>query len=158
LLYQAHRMNSPWYNRLKKITGAGNLAAGDLRTMIQAVRRDSCSVLVGYYREDEKIRGGLDWVRPPYPLARRRGRAAIAVVGTIYLGHATPCADLPCRIKLWNIANCCSRTLSICTPRRACSSRNILLSSWTFSSQIREAHEWSLQIECFPCFTFVLRT
>jgi hypothetical protein len=45
---------------LKKITSAGNLVAGDLLTMIQADRRDSCSVRVGYYHGDEKIRGGLD--------------------------------------------------------------------------------------------------
>jgi hypothetical protein len=45
---------------LKKITSVGNLVAGDLLAMIQADRRDSCSVWVGYYHGDEKIRGGLD--------------------------------------------------------------------------------------------------
>jgi hypothetical protein len=33
-----------------------------------------------------------DWIEfaPSYPLAWRRGRAAIAVVAALYLGHATP--------------------------------------------------------------------
>jgi hypothetical protein len=83
-------MSSVRYSKLKKIAGVGNLAASDLRAMIRAGHRDSCSVQVGYYRGGEKIRG--DWIEsaPPYPLARRRGRAAVAMVAIIYLGYTTP--------------------------------------------------------------------
>jgi hypothetical protein len=33
----------------------------------------------------------------PYPVARRRGHAAVAVVATVYLGYATPSTVLPRR-------------------------------------------------------------
>jgi hypothetical protein len=49
------------------IAGAWNLAAGNLYATIRAGRWDSRSVRVRYYRGDEKIRGGLDWVHPTVP-------------------------------------------------------------------------------------------
>jgi hypothetical protein len=41
------------------------------------------------------LEGGWIESASPYPLARRRGRAAVAVVATIYLGRATPSTMLP---------------------------------------------------------------
>jgi hypothetical protein len=61
LLCQAHWMNSAWYSKLKKIEGAGNLAAGDLHTRICASRYGSCLAQEWYYRGSEKISWGLDW-------------------------------------------------------------------------------------------------
>jgi hypothetical protein len=55
LLCQVHLMESAWYNRLKKIAGAGNLAAGDLRMVFRVGHYDSCSIWVTCYHEYEKV-------------------------------------------------------------------------------------------------------
>jgi hypothetical protein len=50
-----------WYSSWTR-SDSMNFAAGNLRAAIHAVRHDSCSARAGYYREREKIGGGMDWV------------------------------------------------------------------------------------------------
>jgi hypothetical protein len=51
---------SRWYSSWTR-SDSMTFAAGDLHTAIRAVRHDSCSARAGYYRECEKIGGGMDW-------------------------------------------------------------------------------------------------
>jgi hypothetical protein len=83
-LCQVHLMASAWYSRLKKIAGAGNLAAGDwarwfgLAVVISAwLERDITARM-------KKSEG--EWIEPvsPYPLARRRGHVTSAVMTAVY--------------------------------------------------------------------------
>jgi hypothetical protein len=84
LLCQVHLMESAWYSRLKKITSAWNLAAGDLRAVIWVGRSDSCSIRVTCYHEDENI--WWEWIEliSSYPFARRRGHATATVMTAVY--------------------------------------------------------------------------